>query len=83
MKESIKGLAAAAPAKRDGRKDNAAVTQAALREATGFPVLGSVSMNWTDKEIARRRRSMLAFGAAFAALILVYGGTMGKMLMSA
>ncbi len=59
------------------------MTQAALREATGFPVLGSVSMNWTDKEIARRRRSMLAFGAAFAALILVYGGTMGKMLMGA
>ena len=59
------------------------MTQAALREATGFPVLGSVSMNWTDKEIARRRRSLLAFGAASAALILVYGGTLGKMLIGA
>ncbi len=59
------------------------MSQAALRETTGFPVLGSVSMNWTDKEIGRRRRSLVAFSMAFAVLILIYGGTLTRMLLKA
>ena len=57
------------------------MSQASLREITGLPVLGSVSMNWTDVEISRQRKSMLAFGLAFGFLILVYGGAMGKLLL--
>ena len=57
------------------------MSQASLREITGLPVLGSVSMNWTDIEVSRRRKSMLAFGLAFGLLILMYGGAMGKLLL--
>ena len=57
------------------------MSQASLREVTGLPVLGSVSMNWTDIEISRQRKSMLAFGLAFGFLILIYGGAMGKLLL--
>lgn len=57
------------------------MTQVALREISGLPVLGSVSMNWTDQEIARRRKSMLALGLAFGLMILLYGAAMGRMLI--
>jgi polysaccharide chain length determinant protein (PEP-CTERM system associated) len=59
------------------------MSQGALRETTGLPVLGSVSMNWTDKEVSRQRRSMVAFGVAFAFLVIVYGGTLGRLLIRA
>lgn len=57
------------------------MSQSALREATGLPVLGSVSMNWTDQEVARRRRSMMALGLAFGLMVLLYAGVIGRMLI--
>jgi polysaccharide chain length determinant protein (PEP-CTERM system associated) len=57
------------------------MSHAQLREITGLPVLGSVSMNWTDKEKTRRRRSLFAYGFSFVALLALYSGAMGVMLI--
>ena len=54
-----------------------------LRESTGLPILGSVSMNWTDHEKAKRKRSFYAFGASLAILVTLYAGVMARMLLTA
>jgi polysaccharide chain length determinant protein (PEP-CTERM system associated) len=51
---------------------------AAMRAATGLPVLGSVNMNWTAGERARARRGRLAFGAAAALLLAAYGAILAR-----
>jgi polysaccharide chain length determinant protein (PEP-CTERM system associated) len=58
------------------------LSQQGLRESTGLPILGSVSMNWTDHEKAKRRRSFFAFGASLAVLITLYAGVMARMLLT-
>lgn len=45
-----------------------------LREVTGLPVLGSVSMNWTPQLRERKWREFLVFTAAFATLLVVFIG---------
>jgi polysaccharide chain length determinant protein (PEP-CTERM system associated) len=45
---------------------------AMMRELTGLPVLGTVSMNWTAQDLRRRRRGQLLLGAALGGLALVY-----------
>lgn len=52
-----------------------------LREITGLPVLGSVSMNWTDLEKERRRKSLYAFSASSAAMLLLSGGALGILFL--
>jgi hypothetical protein len=52
-----------------------------LREITSLPVLGSVSMNWTNNEKLRRRRSLMAFGGSFAILLVLFSGAMTMMLL--
>lgn len=47
-----------------------------LREATGLPVLGSVSLLKSEERLARERRLLLLFFVAIAAMILVYGAAM-------
>ena len=47
-----------------------------LREATGLPVLGSVSLLKSDERLAHERRLLIMFFAAIAALVLVYGAAM-------
>ncbi|MET3130810.1 polysaccharide chain length determinant protein (PEP-CTERM system associated) [Oxalobacteraceae bacterium GrIS 1.11] len=47
-----------------------------LREATGLPVLGTVSMNWTETQKIRRRRGQYGFGTCIVCLLLLYGGVM-------
>ncbi len=47
-----------------------------LREATGLPVLGSVSLLKSEERLARERRMLLLFFVAIAALVLVYGAAM-------
>lgn len=59
------------------------LSQHGLRESTGLPILGSVSMNWTDHERAKRKRSFYAFGASLAVLITLYAGVMARMLLTA
>ena len=56
------------------------VSLAQLREMTGLPVLGSVSMNWTDAEKQRRRKGLLVFGSSLAGILIFYGGALGMLL---
>ncbi len=50
------------------------LSQRSLRDATGFPVLGAISMNWTDGEKVKRRRRLVGFGVAILSLFSAYGG---------
>lgn len=52
------------------------LTQRELRNETGLPILGTVSMIWNEKEKRRRKRRMHAFGLSFASLLVLYGGVM-------
>jgi polysaccharide chain length determinant protein (PEP-CTERM system associated) len=52
-----------------------------LREITGLPVLGSVSMNWTQVEKNRRRKKLYAFSAGLASMLLVSGGALGILFL--
>jgi polysaccharide chain length determinant protein (PEP-CTERM system associated) len=54
-----------------------------LREVTGLPVLGSVSMNWTESEKERRKKSLYAFSASFAGMLLLSSGAFGLLLFRA
>jgi polysaccharide chain length determinant protein (PEP-CTERM system associated) len=54
---------------------------AELRAATGFRVLGTVAMNWTDEEKRKHWRDRLSFGAGGACLLLCYGGVMAYTLL--
>jgi hypothetical protein len=57
------------------------LSHAALREVTGFPVLGSINMHWTDGQKVLRKRRLL--GVAFAVLMLfgAYAVGMAAMLV--
>lgn len=57
------------------------LSHAELRQVTGLPILGSVSMNWTDMQKIKQRRSIMAFGAGAAMLFLSFGGILGIMLV--
>jgi polysaccharide chain length determinant protein (PEP-CTERM system associated) len=59
------------------------LSPAALRLATGFPVLGTVSMSWTDLERSKRERAKYVFAAALVTLMLLYGGVMAASLVHA
>lgn len=56
------------------------LSQSDLRIATGLPILGTVSMNWTDREKTKRRKSLYAFSFSFVLLFTLYGGIMANML---
>ncbi len=57
------------------------LSPSALREVTGLPVLGTVSMKWTDAQLIKRRRGQIGFGAALVCLFIVYGGVMTSVLI--
>jgi polysaccharide chain length determinant protein (PEP-CTERM system associated) len=57
------------------------LSQASLREVTGIPILGTVSMNWTDQQKVKRKRRLWALGASVFALFGVYGGVMAAVLI--
>jgi polysaccharide chain length determinant protein (PEP-CTERM system associated) len=56
------------------------LSQAALREVTGLPVLGSVGMNWTKAQTVRRKRRLAALGASVLVLFGIYGAGMAAIL---
>ena len=56
------------------------VSQRSLRETTGIPILGSISMNWTDTQRLKRRRRLYAFGLAVSLFFGGYGGVMASVL---
>ncbi len=43
-----------------------------LREVTGLPVLGTVSLTWTDRYAASRRMAMAGFGLGCLGLVAVF-----------
>ena len=49
------------------------LSHAALRDVTGFPVLGSINMHWTDGQKVLRKRRLMALGGAVLALFGAYG----------
>jgi polysaccharide chain length determinant protein (PEP-CTERM system associated) len=57
------------------------LSPAELREATGLPVLGTVSMNWTDAQKIKCKRGQYGFGACAAGLLVLYGGVMAATLI--
>jgi len=57
------------------------VSLAHLREVTGLPVLGSVSMSWTEAEKRRHKKSLYALTASFAGMLVLSGGAFGLLLL--
>ncbi|MGZ8287987.1 MAG: XrtA system polysaccharide chain length determinant [Telluria sp.] len=57
------------------------MTQRTLREMTGVPILGSVSMNWTNEQKVMRKRRMYAFSTAVVMLFGIYGSVMTAILI--
>ncbi len=47
-----------------------------LRERTGLPVLGTVSMNWTNIQKIKRKQGRYAFGTALSCLFVAYGAVL-------
>ena len=45
----------------------------ALREISGLPILGTVTMIWTDGQVRARRRKLTWFVAGSAGLVCLYG----------
>lgn len=50
-----------------------------LRQITERPILGTVSMIWTDGEIVKRKGRLLAFFFSLLILLAIYAGLMLKM----
>ena len=57
------------------------ISQAALRDVTQVPILGSISMNWTTEQKVKRRRRQYAMTASLFALFSAYGGVMAMVLI--
>jgi len=57
------------------------LSQRSLREVTGLPILGSVSMNWTVEQKVKRRRRLYAFGFTLFVLFSTYGGAMAALML--
>ncbi|MHB9103210.1 MAG: XrtA system polysaccharide chain length determinant [Sulfuricella sp.] len=55
-------------------------SQSTLREITGLPVLGTVSMIWTDQEMVKRKKGVYAFGLSMLFLLGLYGALLAKAL---
>jgi protein tyrosine kinase modulator len=54
-------------------------SQGRLREITGMPVLGTISMIWTKKEKTERKKRLYALGLSLLSLLGSYGILMVKM----
>lgn len=57
------------------------LSQASLRDATGLPILGSISMHWTDAQTIRRKRRLYALGTAVLVLFGLYGAGVTAILV--
>jgi polysaccharide chain length determinant protein (PEP-CTERM system associated) len=56
------------------------LSQAALREVTGLPVLGSIGMNWTDQQRVERKRRLYGLACSVLVLFGTYGAGMAAIL---
>ena len=43
-----------------------------LRAVTGLPILGAISMTWTDQERRKRKKNFAALAASYMGLLIVY-----------
>jgi polysaccharide chain length determinant protein (PEP-CTERM system associated) len=59
------------------------LSQASLREATGLPILGTISMSWTEVQKKRHRNRRYALWASVASLFGAYGAAMAATLLRA
>jgi polysaccharide chain length determinant protein (PEP-CTERM system associated) len=59
------------------------LSQSALRESTGLPVLGTISMNWTAEQKTRHKKRRYALWASIFSLFGVYGAAMAAVLVKA
>jgi polysaccharide chain length determinant protein (PEP-CTERM system associated) len=57
------------------------LSQASLREVTGVPILGSISMNWTGEQQARHKKRLYALAASVFMLFGTYGAVMAVILI--
>jgi polysaccharide chain length determinant protein (PEP-CTERM system associated) len=57
------------------------LSQSALREVTGLPVLGSIGMNWTPEQTVKRKRRLAALAGAVLLLFGTYGVGMAAILI--
>lgn len=57
------------------------LSPAELRDRTGLPVLGTVSMNWTDAQKIKRKRGKYVFGAALGCLFAAYGAVLATTVL--
>ncbi len=57
------------------------LSQASLREVTGLPILGSISMNWTPDQQAKHKKRLYALGASVLMLFAAYGVVMAAILI--
>lgn len=52
-----------------------------LLETTGLPVLGGISMTWTDEQQRKKRMELLGFSMVVMALLTVYAGIMAIQML--
>ena len=57
------------------------LSQASLRDTTGVPILGSISMNWTGEQTVRRKRRLVALAASVVLLFGAYGAGVTAILV--
>ena len=57
------------------------MSQAALRDTTGLPVLGSIGMNWTNEQTVRRKRRLVAVGISVLLLLGAYAAGVAAILV--
>ncbi|WP_256081164.1 XrtA system polysaccharide chain length determinant [Massilia sp. YIM B04103] len=57
------------------------LSQSSLREVSGMPILGTISMNWTEQQKVMRKRRLYAFGLSVFTLFTAYGGVLAAALL--
>jgi hypothetical protein len=57
------------------------LSQSSLRDVTGLPILGSISMNWTAAQKAKQKKRLYGLAAAVFALFGAYGTVMAAVLI--
>ena len=54
-----------------------------LREVSGLPVFGTVTMAWTDAQRSKRRKRLIAFLLSYMSLFSAYGALMAVFMLMA
>ena len=57
------------------------MSQTALRDTTGLPVLGAIGMNWTTEQTVRRKRRLVAVGVSVLLLLGAYAAGVAAILI--